>query len=156
MSDTTTDPATSAGPPSAPTSAAGMPQAPGGPGGAPGGAGASPVLAALARNRMQAQPSQPGMGTQAGALQKLAMAVDLLQQALPALGTGSQEHSAVLSAIRSLSRHAGGSSGQGAQQTAIQDMLRNTVRNAMLQRVMAQQGQGGQQPPQPSTPLPGA
>ena len=136
-----------------------MAPAPGGPTGPPGGAGVPPALAAIARARMQAQPSQPGMGTQAGAVQKVAMAVDLLQQALPALGVGSEHHRAVLKAITDLSRHMGGQGGApgaGAQQTAIQDMLRNTVRNAMLQRIMAQQGGGATPGMAPSTPLPGA
>ena len=99
------------------------------------------------------------MGTQAGALQKVTMAIDLLQQALPALSPGSDHHRAVLKAVTDLSRHLGcqgGAPGAGAQQTAIQDMLRNTIRNAMLQRLMAQRGGGGPPGMSPSTPLPGA
>ena len=98
----------------------------------------------------------PGMGTQAGALQKVNMAVDLLQQALPALGTGSEHHRAVLKAVTDLSRHmAQGQPTAGTQQTALQDMQRANRRNAIMQRVMAQRGgmPGG---PVPSTPLPGA
>lgn len=114
-------------------------------------------MAAIARARQQAQPSQPGMGTQAGALQKVSMAIDLLQQALPALGVGSQQHRAVLTALNHLSRQAGGNQPPaGAQGTAIQDMLRNHQRNAILQRLMAGQ-QGGPGPGMsPSTPMPGA
>lgn len=113
---------------------------------------------------MQAQPSQPGMGTQAGALQKVTMAIQLLQSALPALGVGSRQHNGVLKAIRDLSTHVGeGAAGAGAGQTMLQDLLRNQIRNAMLQRVMQQQGGaggpgGGGPPPgmSPSTPMPGA
>lgn len=90
-------------------------------------------------------------------MQKVAMAIDLLQQALPGLGVGSQQHSGVLNAIRQLSRHVGeGAPQQGAQQTAIQDMMRNQVRSAILQRILAQRGGGGPPGMAPSTPLPGA
>ena len=110
----------------------------------------------MARARQGAAPSAPGMGTQADALMKVKSAVDMLQTALPALGAGSEAHTAVLRAITQLARHVPqGAPTAGVQQTQIQDMLRNTIRNALLQRVMAQQG-GGQQPMSPSTPLPGA
>jgi len=83
-------------------------------------------------------------------------AIDMLQNALPGLGTGGEAHSAVLTAIRALSRHVPqGEPTAGVQQTQLQDMLRQTMRNALLQRVMAQQG-GGQQPMSPSVPMPGA
>lgn len=83
-------------------------------------------------------------------------AVDLLQSALPGLMTGSEPHRAVLQAINQLSRHVPqGAPTAGVQQTQLQDMLRNTVRNALLQRVMASQS-GGASPMAPSTPTPGA
>lgn len=133
---------------------AGPPAAPGG----PPGAGGSPILAALARARGAPQASAPGQGAQAAALQSVKMALDMLQAALPSLGTGSEVHRDVINAVSRLSRHMPqGIPTAGAQQGAVQDLLRNTVRNAMLQRVMANQGQGGgQQPMPPSTPLPGA
>lgn len=118
-------------------------------------------MAAIARARMQAQPSQPGQGTQGGAMQQISMAIHLLQQAQAGLPPGSEPHTAVAKAVLQLSKHvAHGAPVAGAQQTAIQDMLRNTQRNAMLQRILAarQQGGGGAPPPgaQPSTPMPGA
>lgn len=144
MSDTVSPSGDDSGPGGPPQP---MPPAPGGPPGGPGGGGIPPVLAAIARARMQPQATQPGMGTQAGGLQTLAMAVDLLQKALPSLSTGSQEHTAVLNAIKALSRHTGGGGapGDGAQQTAIQDMMRNQMRNLLLRRLIAAQqgGQGG-------------
>ena len=90
------------------------------------------------------------------------MALDMLQNALPSLGTGSEVHRDVINAVSRLSRHMPqGIPTAGAQQGAVQDLLKNTIRNAMLQRVMANQqgGQGGgppQQPMAPSMPLPGA
>ena len=91
---------------------------------------------------------------QANALMQIKSAVEMLQGALPGLGTGGEIHQAVLTAIRALSGHVPqGAATAGVQQTQLQDMLRNTVRNALLQRVMSQQGGGGAQP---STPLPGA
>lgn len=138
---------------------------PPGPGGAPDpqqagppGAG-SPILAALARARGAPQASAPGQGAQGAALMQVKMALDMLQNALPQLGMGSDVHRDVINAVNRLSRHLPqGIPTAGAQQTAAQDMVRNTQRNALLQRIMAMQGQGGQGggQPQPSTPLPGA
>ena len=128
------------------------------PGGQPDPSG-NPIMAALARARGAPQASAPGQGAQAGALMQVKMALDMLQNALPNLQMGGDVHRDVINAVNRLSRHLPqGIPTAGAQQTGIRDMLRNTIRNAMLQRIQAQQGQGGGQggPPQPSTPLPGA
>jgi hypothetical protein len=123
------------------------------------------MLAALARNRLGPQVSAPGPGNQADGLTQLKNAVAIIQNALPSLGIGTPMHNAALNALRQLTRHVaqGGQAAAGTQQTSLMDLLRQTVRNALLQRVMAGQGgQGGQGgPPQgaapnPSTPLPGA
>lgn len=83
-------------------------------------------------------------------------AIDMIQQALPGLPTGSEVHRDALQAVNRLSRHLPqGLPTAGVQQTQLQNMLRNTIRNALLQRVLAQQG-GGQGPMAPSTPMPGA
>jgi hypothetical protein len=117
----------------------------------------SPVLAALARRQQGPQASNPGMGTQAQSLMMIKQALDMLQAALPGLGTGGEIHTAVLNSLRQLSRHIPqGQPTAGVQQTQMQDMLRNTLRNALLQRVMSQQGAGGSGGPSPSTPIPGA
>jgi hypothetical protein len=88
------------------------------------------------------------------------MALDMLQQALPALGMGTEQHKDVLQAVQRLSRHMPqGVPTAGVQQTSMQDMIKNGKRNALLQMLMAQLGGGqqqGGQPPPPSTPLPGA
>jgi hypothetical protein len=88
-------------------------------------------------------------------------AITTLKQALVRLTPESPMHRDVLQAINRLSRHA--SQGQptaGVEQTNTQDRLRQIVRNALLQRLMGQQGQGqpqgGAGAGQPSTPLPGA
>ena len=150
---------------------------PGGPpspmGGPPQMAGA-PALAALARRGQQPQVSSPGMGNMAQGLMQLKTAVDMLQAALPNLGTGSKQHTDCLKALQSLSKHLPqGAPTAGVQQTQLQDLLRNTIRNAMMQRLIGQQsgggqagggpggpgapGGGGMQPsPAPSMPLPGA
>jgi len=103
----------------------------------------------------------------------LKSAVDMIQQALPHLPVGGQQHRDALRAVQSLSRHLPqGAPTAGVQQTQLGDMLRSTVRNAIMQRLISQnsqnpQGPGGQggppsgmpgmpQPPTPSTPLPGA
>lgn len=138
--------------------------------------GGGPVMAALARQRMAPPISAPGPGDMAGGLMKLKTAVDMLQGALPSLATGSPQHKDVLKAISSLSRHLPqGQPTAGAQQTQLMDLLRSTMRNALMQKLMAskQGGQGGppgppdgggggamppgaDQSPPASMPLPGA
>lgn len=173
MSMTDVDP--SQGPP--PGAGGGGPPDAGG-GGPPAGPASppsgGPMLAALARQRMAPPVSSPGQGDMAKGLMMLKSAVDLMQQALPSLGTGSPQHKDAIKAISSLSRHLPqGAPTAGAQQTQLMDMLRSTMRNALLQKLMAQKqgGQGGppgpmdgggggampgQDQPNPSTPLPGA
>ena len=177
MSMTDTDP--SVAPP--PGAGGGPPGAGGGPPGAGGSpqAGGGPVLAALARQRMSPPVSAPGPGDMAKALMTVKTAVDMLQSALPALGTGGPQHKDVLNAITRLSRHLPqGQPTAGAQQSMIGDLLRATMRNALMQKLMQQKqggpggggggppatpdGGGGEMPPggdqspPPSTPMPGA
>lgn len=148
---------------------------PGGPpAGPPGPQGAGgPVLAALARQRGQAQPTAPGMGNEADALMQLKTAVDMITAALPGLAAGSKPHTQAVNALRQLSRILPqGAPTAGVQQTQVMDLLRGIMRNALMQRIMANRG-GAQAPPggadagapvgpneaqapMPSTPLPGA
>lgn len=123
--------------------------------------------------------SAPGPGNVANGLMMIKTAVDMLQQALPQLAAGSQQHRDVVQAVGRLARHLPqGAPTAGAQQTQLQDLLRSTIRNALMQKLMASKGgQGGQggppgppdgggggpMPPTdggdastPSTPLPGA
>jgi len=154
-----------------PDQSGGPPGGPGGPPGAPPDAGndnappqRGPILAALQRQQQGPQPSAPGQGNQADGLMKVKSAIDLLQQALPGLPAGENSHRDVLNALRQLSRHLPqGGPTIGVQQTQLGDLLRATIRNALLQKIMGQGGGqggpgegGGQQPPMPSTPLPGA
>ena len=127
-------------------------------------------MAALARRQLGPPQSAPGQGNMASGLMMIKSAVDMLTTALPSLPPGSQQHKDTLKAMQQLSKHLPqGAPVAGVQQTQLGDMLRNTVRNALLQRIMASQqgGQGGPpgggggggpmgQPPPPSTPLPGA
>lgn len=160
---------------------AGTGQGPSGPGpgagGQPGGApqGGGPILAALARRMQGPQVSAPGPGDNASSMTMVMNAIGMLNQAIPGLQPGSPIYKDVLKAAQALSRHAPqGTPTAGVQATQLQDLLRNIMKNAMLQRIMAQQrGQpgagGGDQPagpsplpgaasqaPMPSTPLPGA
>lgn len=159
MSDIDTDPSVS---PPADPGGAGPPDPSGGGGGGGPPQGGGPMLAALARRQQQPQVSAPGMGNMAQGIMQVKTAVDMLQAALPSLATGSQQHRDVLRAVSQLSRHLPqGAPTAGVQQTQIQDLLRNTIRNALMQKLMQKRGgQGGggqeQQPPTPSTPLPGA
>ena len=132
-------------------------------------------MAALARRQMSPPVSAPGAGNMAQGLMQLKTAVDMMQAALPNLATGSQQHKDAVQAISRLARHLPqGGPTAGAQQTQLGDLLRNTIRNALMQKLMAQKGsQGGppgppdgggggpmppdsEQSPPPSTPLPGA
>jgi hypothetical protein len=107
-------------------------------------------------------------------LMQLKMAVDVIQQALPNLAAGSEQHKDAVKAVQALSRHLPqGAPTAGVQQTQLSDLLRNTIRNALMQRLMMQRGRrpaGGMEPPPggggdgamptdqqptPSTPLPG-
>lgn len=88
-------------------------------------------------------------------------AIEMIQTALPSLPVGSEVHRDALNAVNRLSRHMPqGTPTAGIQQTMLKDMLARTVRNALMQRLMAQKGgaAGGGAPstPPPSTPLPGA
>ena len=147
--------------PSGPPQAAGPPQ------------GGGPIIAALARRQRGPQVSAPGPGDQASAITMLMQAVGMIQQALPGLQPGTPMHRDALQAAQRLSRHANqGQPTAGVQQTQLMDLLKNVMRNALLQRIMSQQGGQGPQrggpagaspgpaasaaPPMPSTPLPGA
>jgi len=97
----------------------------------------------------------------------------MIQQALPNLPAGSQQHKDAIRAVQAISRHLPqGTPTAGVQQTQLKDMLQATIRNALMQKIVGQQSQnpGGPQgpggppsgmagvppPPTPSTPLPGA
>lgn len=144
------------------------------PGGAPpmaGPPGGSPIMAALQRASVGPQISSPGPGNQADAMNKISMAIQMIQQSIASLPMGSPLHKDALSAVQRLSRHLGqGFQGPaaGVQRTGIQDMLHDTIRNFIAARMGGGQGgqpgggpgaaPGGMPPgaPSPSTPLPGA
>lgn len=144
--------------------------APGGPGGGGPGrsppSGGGPILAALAQRRAGPPVSAPGPGNAADSLMMLKQAVDLLNAALPGLGSGSKPYQAVLGALKGLTRFLPqGAPTAGVQQTQLMDLLRGTVRNALMQKLMQQgQGPGGGAggggaaggAPMPSMPMPGA
>lgn len=101
-------------------------------------------------------------------------AIGMLQQALPGLQVNTPVQQDVLRALQRLSKHVPqGMPAVGVQQTQLTDLLKNVMKNALLARIMGQQGQqpgggpaqpAGQSPlpgaaaqaPMPSTPLPGA
>ena len=124
-------------------------------------------LAAFARSKMGPQVSAPGPGNQANSMNLLMQAIQTLKQAGLGMPPGNKVHTDIYKAISQLSRHIGGPAGMGPaagiQKTMLGDQLRQTVQNALLSRIMGQQGQGGKpgqggspQAPMPSTPLPGA
>lgn len=85
---------------------------------------------------------------EADALAKVRGAAQILEQALPNLGFGSEQHKAVLSAIQGLSKIAPASGmPHGVQTSMIQGMAKDVQQNAMLQQLkqqmMAKQQAGG-------------
>lgn len=150
--------------------------APGGPPGAgPPGANApmgrppgGPMLAAMARQAQGPQISAPGPGNMADSMNKIAGAIQIIQQALAGLPPGSKLHTDALGAVQRLSRHLGQGfqgPGQGVQQTMFGDMLRDTIKNFVAARIPGMMGGGGPGgpgggqppgPPTPSMPMPGA
>ena len=126
-------------------------------------------MAAFARSRMGPQISAPGPGNQADSLNLIMLAINQLKQAGMGLQPGSKLHADVYKVISQLSRHLGGPAAMGpaagVQKTMLGDQLRRTIQNQLLSRVQGMMGgqgrpggQGGapQQPPMPSTPLPGS
>jgi hypothetical protein len=109
-------------------------------------------------------------------LMMLKNAVDMIHQALPNLDASSPMHKDAVKALTAITKHLPqGAPTAGVQQTQLGDMLRNTIKNALLQKIMAQRQQGGGQgggagagqgpdqsppgmptQPVPATPLPGA
>lgn len=136
----------------------------GGPGGPPqmgGGAPGGGLLAALRQQQQGATPSTPGAGNQANSLMLIKNGLDLFQQALSGLDHESPVYRDVLQSMQRVTRHlAQGAPTAGVQQTQLGDILRMVMRSALMQRLQGQQRGGGggqgQQPPMPSTPLPGA
>lgn len=131
----------------------------GGPGGLPqpGGGANMPggLLAALRQQQQGPDPSAPGPGNQANSLMLIKNGLDLFQQALSGLDHESPVYRDVLQSMQRVTRHlAQGAPTAGVQQTQLGDILRMVMRSALMQRLQGQQR--GQQPPMPSTPLPGA
>lgn len=155
------DDAESSGPPS--PGGGGPPQGP-----PPGG---GPLLASIAGRQRGPQVSAPGPGDMGQSMGLVMQAYGLLKQALPGLQPGSPIEQDVLRMTQRLSRHLPqGPPTVGVQQTQLQDLLKNVLKNALIYKIMGQQGggpggpppgQGGPpgamaQAPNPSTPLPGA
>jgi hypothetical protein len=121
----------------------------------------------IARSRQGPQPSAPGPGDQAGSMNKLLQAVQMIQQAAMGLPPGSPLHRDALKAATNLSRHLPqGAPTAGVQMTGLKDLINQVMQSGFLQNIMQQRGgQGGgpggaagpaQQAPMPSMPLPGA
>ena len=102
-------------------------------------------------------------GTSARAISQLREAVKIMQTALPELPVGSDAHTAVLNAVKSLSKHAAPSTEQpGQQQAELRNLQSTASRDAGIQQLMRSMGAGlagapGGTPPPGSTPgQPGA
>jgi hypothetical protein len=104
---------------------------------------------------------EPKMGSQEGAMINLSMAMDLIEQALPALGSESEQGQKALAAIRSLTGVIGPRKGKTneLQQSEILQMLQSLPKgvgpDAMGSPPMAGPAGGGMPPPPvPSAPPP--
>jgi hypothetical protein len=105
---------------------------------------------------------EPKMGSQEGAMINLSMAMDLIEQALPALGSESEQGQKALAAIRALTGVIGPRKGKTneLQQSEILQMLQSLPKgvgpNAMGTPPAAGPAGGGMPPlPVPSAPPPG-
>ena len=104
---------------------------------------------------------EPKMGSQEGAMINLSMAMDLIEQALPALGSESEQGQKALAAIRALTGVIGPRKGKTneLQQSEILQMLQSLPKGvgpgAMGTPPMAGPAGGGMPPPPvPSAPPP--
>lgn len=79
-------------------------------------------------------------GNAAGAQEKVAQAVKLLELALPDLPMGAEVHKAVSGAISSLAKHAPQSSDPGLSQSALRDLMQHAAQQAPLMALMRGQG----------------
>ena len=97
---------------------------------------------------------EPTMGSREGALVNLGMALDLLEQSLPALGSESEEGASVVNAIRVLNRVLGSKKGKTneLQQSEILQMLQTLPQaggaSPEVRALMQSQGQGALAAPQ--------
>ena len=105
---------------------------------------------------------EPKMGSKEGAMINLSMAMDLIEQSLPSLGSESEEGQKALAAIRALTGVIGPRKGKTneLQQSEILQMLQSLPKgvgpNAMGTPPAAGPAGGGMPPPPvPSAPPPG-
>src|ERR1700686_622637 len=103
----------------------------GGAEGVPGGGGASPAMSAPGTAPMST-PQEP-KGLQQASKVHVMMSMDLLAQAIPALGPSSEEGQAVMKALQTLSKAFG----------AVQDKSREMVPAEILQLLSALPQAGG-------------
>lgn len=124
-------------------------------------------MAALAKQSQGPQPSAPGPGDNASAMNKIMQALAMIQQAQVGLPPGSPLHKDVVDAVKRLSRHLpAGKPTAGVQLTGVQDMMKQIMSGGFLPQILQQlakggggDGSAGAQPslaPNPSMPLPGA
>ena len=90
-------------------------------------------------------------------LGKIQQALAMIESALPGL-RGTRAYMDAADFLKKFAKHLPqGAPAAGQQQTGLLDLIRGTMRNAVLQKVMQQQGgPGAPQGPSPSPPLPGA
>lgn len=102
-------------------------------------------------------------GTEAAGVSDLRVAIEQLQKILPSFPVGSEQHKAVLNAVKSLSTHAAPSNEvPGQQNVALRNLMATAGKNANIQQLMRSAAMGGQPgpgsggqpgaPPSPTTP----
>jgi len=78
-------------------------------------------------------------GNTAAAMQKIAQAVDILNKAISELGPGSEEHSKVLNAVKSLSSVAGpGATNANQNKQQLRQLMADQTKNSALEHLMRQ------------------
>lgn len=97
----------------------------------------------------------PNRGLQAAGLAYVTQAVRILSMALPILGAETDQGGAVMSAIKSLTKHIPpGSGSAGVENSALRNLMMQQKANAPMQQVLRNQGGGGAPGGAPPMPAP--
>ena len=106
------------------------------------GAGTAPGQPPFGSSQVQAPT--PNRGLQAKSMEKVKVAVRLLELALPELGASTPQGQAVMKAITSLSRQVGqGAPGGGVEKSELQSLMLNAKQQQPMMDMLRAQGAGG-------------
>lgn len=103
-----------------------------------------------------ASPPTGNPGTMVAAMAKVREAVRILEQALPDLEIGSDQHEACVNALKALTKaYPATDEMPGIQNSALMGLQRDAQEGAMMQQLMRSMQGGGGGAPAPGGPPPG-